>query len=284
MERSQSGERVFVKLGGSIITDKRCPSTPRPDLIARLALELKAALEERPDLRVVLGHGSGSFGHIVGAKYHIREGLAEGQSWWGYAATGAAAAQLNRIVADAFLGVGVPVLTVPPSALAWCRNGQLVAMDVRPIGEALRHGLVPLVYGDVALDEKRGCTIVSTEQVFAYLAQFMRPARMVLVGEVDGVYDDDPLVNPDAARIPRITPDTLERFQAQLGGSHGVDVTGGMLAKVREMVTLVAQGRTGCVQLISGRHEGALTRVLQNAALGEGTLIEPDGVRERTSW
>jgi isopentenyl phosphate kinase len=281
MERSLSGERVFVKLGGSVITNKQRPSTPRPDLIKRLAAELKCALEARPDLQVVLGHGSGSFGHVVGARYGVRQGIADGQSWWGYAATGAAAAQLNRIVADTFLAAEVPVLTVQPSASACCREGRLVELDVRPIREALRHGLVPLVYGDVALDEKRGCTIVSTEQVFAFLARHLRPARMVLVGEVGGVYDDDPLANRNAARIPRITPATLYGLEAQLGSSHGVDVTGGMLAKVREMIDLVAQGGTKRVHLISGRCEGALTRALLDVAPGEGTLIEPDMVRER---
>jgi isopentenyl phosphate kinase len=280
MEPSLSGELVFVKLGGSIITDKLRPSTPRLDLIERLASELKSALKACPDLHIVLGHGSGSFGHVVGARYCVRQGIAKGQSWWGYAATGAAAGQLNRIVADIFLEAGVPVLTVQPSVLAYCREGRLVEMDARPIGEALRHGLVPLVYGDVALDEVRGCTIVSTEQVFAYLARRLRPMRIVLVGEVDGVYDKDPLAHPDAVRIPRITPQSLPGLQSQLGGSHGIDVTGGMLAKVREMVDLVAQGSTGCVHLISGKRKGVLMRVLQNSALEEGTQIVPDEAQE----
>ena len=277
MERSPLGEEVFVKLGGSVITDKQRPSTPRPDLIKRLASELKAALEVRPELRVVLGHGSGSFGHVVGARYNVRRGMADDENWWGYAATGAAAARLNRIVADTFLASGVPVLTIQPSASARCQGGRVVDMDVRPICEALRHRLVPLVHGDVAFDGEQGCTIVSTEQVFAYLAHYVRPARIVMVGEVDGVYDDDPLVNPNALRIPRITPESFGDLESQLGSSHGVDVTGGMLAKVREMVDLVAQGYTERVHLVSGRHEGALTRVLVDAALEEGTLIESSG-------
>jgi isopentenyl phosphate kinase len=188
---------------------------------------------------------------------------------------------LNRVVADSFLAAGVPVFSVQPSASARCQDGRLVEMDVRPIDEVLRHGLVPLVFGDVALDEKRGCTIVSTEQVFAYLAQHLSPDRVVLVGEVDGVYENDPLANPNAARISRITPNTLGELEAQLGGSHGVDVTGGMLAKVRAMVGLVAQGRTRRVHLISGRNIGALTRVLLDASSGEGTLIERNGAQER---
>jgi isopentenyl phosphate kinase len=102
-----------------------------------------------------------------------------------------------------------------------------------------------------------------------------------MVGEVDGVYDGDPLTDPSASRIPRITPDMVESLETQLGGSHGVDVTGGMLTKVREMTKLVAQGHTERVHLISGRREGALKRALLDRALNEGTLIESEGALER---
>ncbi len=269
-------ELVFVKLGGSIITDKRRPSMPRPDVIARLAREIGAALDAEPGLQIVLGHGSGSFGHVVGKKYHVRQGMADDESWWGYAETGAAASQLNRVVTDTFLGAGVPVLSIQPSASARCRGGQLLDMEVHPIREALRHGLVPLVYGDVAFDKGQGCTIVSTEEVLAFLARRMRPARMVMVGEVDGVYDRDPLLDESASPIPRITPATFAHLKVELGGSFGVDVTGGMLAKVREMISLVAEGQTKRVHLISGWREGALVRVLLDAVVEEGTLIEQD--------
>jgi isopentenyl phosphate kinase len=102
-----------------------------------------------------------------------------------------------------------------------------------------------------------------------------------MVGEVDGVYDGDPLTDSSASRIPRITPGTFGGLETQLGGSHGVDVTGGMLTKVRQMVQLVAQGYVERVHLISGRREGALERALLDRALHEGTLIESEGVLER---
>jgi isopentenyl phosphate kinase len=269
---------LFVKLGGSVITDKIRTATPRPEIIERLAQEVKAAQAKRPDLRILLGHGSGSFGHVVGRKYRIRQGITDEQpgarNWWGYAETGAVAARLNRLVTDIFFQVGVPVLSVQPSASACCRGGKLVAMGTYAIRQALRHDLVPLVYGDVAFDETQGCTIISTETVFAYLARTLHPARIVMVGEVNGVYDRDPLADDAAALIPRITPQTFDDVQALLGSSHGVDVTGGMLSKVREMVTLVAQGDTQRVHLISGTRDGALVRVLLDARAREGTTIE----------
>jgi isopentenyl phosphate kinase len=267
-------ELVFCKLGGSVVTDKQRPSTPRPEVIERLAQEVAAALDTRPDLRTLLGHGSGSFGHIVAQKYDVHRGIADDRSWWGYAETGAVAQQLNRIVTDTFIRVGVPIVSIQPSVLARCRGGKLISMDEHAIRETLRHGLVPLIYGDVAFDSEQGCTIISTEAEFAYLAHRLRPARIVLVGEVDGVYDRDPRTSDRAELIRRITPDTLAQVEAQLGGSHGVDVTGGMLSKVRDMVDLVARGDTQRVHLISGLLQGALTRVLLDARAQEGTIIE----------
>lgn len=267
-------ELVFVKLGGSVITDKMQPNTPRPEVIRRLAGEVKAARSARPDLQILLGHGSGSFGHVVGQKYQVHKGIAGGGDWWGYAETGAVAGRLHRIVADVFIQVGVPVVSIQPSASARCHEGRLVAMETYPIVEALQHGLVPLVYGDVAFDDVQGCAILSTEVEFAYLARRLAPSRVVLVGEVDGVYDGDPMTHPGARRIPRITPAMLSRIEDRLGNSHGIDVTGGMLSKVREMAALVEQDCARRVQLLSGLCEGALTRALLGADTGEGTVIE----------
>jgi len=264
---------IFVKLGGSIITDKLQASTARPQVIQRLAQEIRDVRAACPNLRLVLGHGSGSFGHVAGKRYHVHQGIAENGDWWGYAETGAAAARLNRLVADLFLEAGVPVVSVQPSACVRCRAGKLVAMETYAIGKALGHGLVPLIYGDVAFDDEQGCAIVSTENVLAYLAGQFKPTRMVMVGQVHGVYDRDPLLDPTAELVPLITPGTFAQVAAKLGGSHGIDVTGGMLSKVREMVDLVARGVTQRVHLISGWQEGALARVLLDGEAREGTLI-----------
>ena len=266
-------ECLFCKLGGSVITDKLRPNTPRRDVLARLAAEVASARQQRPSLRLLLGHGSGSFGHVVAHRYHVREGIAPGGDWRGYAETSAAAARLNRLVTDAFLEAGLPVVSIQPSASVQCCAGTLTSMAAYPIRQALERGLVPLIYGDVAFDEQQGCTIISTEAEFVYLAARLRPARIVLVGEVDGVYDADPLREPRAAHVPSITPATFPALQDRLSGSHGVDVTGGMLSKVRAMVQLVECGHVGQVHLISGLRPGDLTRVLLDARTSCGTLI-----------
>jgi len=264
-------ELVFVKLGGSVITDKQRPQTPRPDVIQRAAEEIAAAVAERPDMRLLLGHGSGSFGHCEAARHGVREGGAEG--WLGYADTAAAAARLNRLVADALLAVGLPVVSVQPSATARCYDGVLVSMDAGVVASLLERDMIPLVYGDVALDAVRGCTVVSTEQIFTCLARRLRPARIIMVGEVDALYTADPHRVPEARRIPEVRAVNACAVMSVASAAYGVDVTGGMAEKVRSLLALVGEDESLTVHLVTGMQPGLLHRALCGQAVGEGTVI-----------
>ena len=256
MKSGFAEELVFLKLGGSLITDKAREATARLEVIERLAGEIKGALEARPSLRLVLGHGSGSFGHFAGRRYGVREGVKGPEGWKGFAETAAAAARLNRIVTDVLLAKGVPVLSLQPSASLLCHDGSIVRWVWEPVKVALEKGLVPLVYGDVALDEVRGTTIVSTEELFCYLAEKMRPRRILLAGEVEGVFTSDPLKDPAARLVPEITPAEVGKIQEFLSGSYGIDVTGGMAQKVRLMLRLVQKLPDITVLIISGQKPG----------------------------
>lgn len=261
---------MFLKLGGSLITDKNQEATARPDIIRRLAQEVKGALSARPDLRLLIGHGSGSFGHYAAERYQIHRGCTD---WRGYAETGAAAARLNRLVADIFLTEGVPVVSLQPSASARCARGTLLEIAVAPIQGLLARCLVPMVYGDVALDEVQGSAIVSTEQLFVYLGQLLSPSRIILAGEVDGVFTADPTLDPTANLISEISPRNIEEVKAMLAGSHGVDVTGGMLSKVMTIYQLFEDGSRLTVALVSGLRPGCVRLALEEMRLEPGTLL-----------
>lgn len=270
-ERRPGEEGVFLKLGGSLITDKRLEEAPRREIIRRLAREIRAALTERPDLHLVLGHGSGSYGHFRAKRYNVHQGyLAD---WRGYAETAAAAQRLNRLVTDALLEEGVCAVSLQPSASALCREGELEEMAVEPVRRLLEHRAVPLVYGDVALDAVRGCTILSTEQIFIYLARALRPRRILLAGEVGGVFTADPLRDPNAHLIAEITPHNYVEVERALTTSFGVDVTGGMLSKVQSLYRLVLEQPSLQVRLITGLKEGLVYQALVASTCAEGTLI-----------
>ncbi len=267
-------ELVLLKLGGSIITDKRQPFTARLDVIERLAVEIKTALNERgDDLRLIIGHGAGSFGHAAAAKYHTNRGAIATDSWPGFAEVAAAAAELNHLVMKMFRHVGIPAIKFQPSASTRTRGEQLMYFETFPIKEVIRHGLVPVIYGDVSVDANQGMSIVSTEKLFDNLARELTPNRILLCGHVAGVYEADPLTNPEAELIDSIDQSDWDEIEAKLGGSHGVDVTGGMFTKVRDMYRLTLAMPPMQAMIFSGEAPGNLEAVLKGQMVDFGTII-----------
>jgi isopentenyl phosphate kinase len=268
-----ASELVYLKLGGSLLTDKRQAEAPRLDVIRRLAAEIRQAQRDRPDLRLVLGHGSGSFGHVYGRRYGTRDGVSTPEGWVGFAATADAAARLNRIVVAALLEAGIPAWSIQPSVALRCVDGQVVAGPEETVALALARGLLPVVFGDVALDSRRGGTIAGTEEIFEWLAAAAPPARIVLAGEVAGIYTADPLLDPAAKMIAELTPTTLDAVRHGLGGSHGVDVTGGMAAKVGQALAWIKRWPGLDVVICSGLEPGNLHAALCTPERTPGTRI-----------
>jgi len=257
---------TFIKLGGSLITDKRQERAFREDVMTRLASEIAAARAADPDLQLLIGHGSGSFGHVTASRYGTMDGVHTDEQWQGFAEVALAAGELNYYVRTALFAAGVPVVSVQPSASARCEDGHLLIMNIFSIKAAINHGLVPLIYGDVAFDDERGGTIISTETVMSYVASDLPVKQILLLGEVEGVLDQD------GKLIPEITPRNIRDYESALGGSAGTDVTGGMMTKVRDMLRLARSRNNLTIRIMDGRVSG----LLQSTLLGEsepGTLI-----------
>ncbi len=264
---------TLIKFGGSTITDKHQPETPNLPIIAQLAAELQAVRAQQPTLPLLIGHGSGSFGHTYAAQYGVHTGLSDTADWRGYALTGAAAGRLNRIVVDTLLAAGLPALAVQPSASLRCERGVVVQWHTATLDLALARGLVPVIYGDVAFDLVQGSAIASTEALFTYLVSCTElvPARIILVGET-AVYTADPYLNPHAERVPLITTANIDTVLAGAAGSRAVDVTGGMRSKLQLMWQLIEALPSLQVHLITAER-GALQRALLDADADLGTRM-----------
>jgi isopentenyl phosphate kinase len=258
---------IFLKLGGSLITEKSKINSARLGVIDRIANEIAAFHREGPETALLLGHGSGSFGHAAAAKAQTKSGAAGRQQWEGFTDVWAAAHALNRLVVDGLRRAGVPALSLPPSASAVCQNGELVQMAVEPIERTLAAGVIPVVYGDVAVDRQLGATIVSTEQVLAYLVDPLRPSRMLLAGIETGVYADYPSRHELLATL---SPADLQAITLQ--GADSADVTGGMADKVRRTLDLAARFPSLEIRIFSGRGPGTIRSALNGEPLGTRIL------------
>ena len=260
-----SARLIFLKLGGALITDKAQPHTPRLQVIERLAGEIAAAQAEDTGLHILLGHGSGSFGHFPASQYKTRLGVKSAEEWRGFVEVWREAAGLNHLVMRALERAGLPALVFPPSAMLIAHQGKVASWDLDPLRHALEVGLLPVIYGDVVFDTQLGGTILSTEDLFAHLAGYIQPAGLLLAGNQPGVWADFP---ENTRLLPEITPTSYPHIGSGLSGSAAIDVTGGMAGKVRRVISLVEALPGLRASIFSGEIPGNLRRALLGEALG----------------
>jgi isopentenyl phosphate kinase len=255
----------FLKLGGSLITDKTRPHTLRPDVLKRLAEEIANVHSQGKDLELVIGNGAGSFAHVPAKKYGTRQGVHTPEEWHGFAEVWREAAALNSVVTGALQDAGLPAIAIHPSSALISNDGRVAAWDLAPLQAALRAGLVPVVHGDVIFDITRGGTILSTEDLFEHLARQLHPQRILLAGLEEGVWADYPACTQ---LITEITPKNLGKIAPSLGGSNATDVTGGMHSKVQQSLALAREIPGLEIFIFSGEQPGAVQRALEGLRVG----------------
>ena len=195
-----------------------------------------------------------------------RGGVATRQARLGFARVGAVASELSLLVLNEFIAAGLPMMRFQPSSTVISNKGRISSFDTRALSLALDKQLIPLIHGDIAVDEEINGTIISTESLFAHLVAPLNVRQIILLGEVDGVLDQRGEV------IPVITPQSLAGALAALKGAQGVDVTGGMRQKVKTMTALARAHPALSVVIANGKRKGILADLLEKE-LHIGTRI-----------
>jgi isopentenyl phosphate kinase len=131
-------------------------------------------------------------------------------------------------------------------------------------------GFVPVLYGDVVLDmeDKIKIAVLSGDQIVKYLAENLKPEKVVLGSDVDGIYNKDPKKYSDARLLKVVTSyNDLESADS----TQTVDVTGGMGGKLTELLELTKIGIES--EIINASHDNNIKRALKGEK-GIGTLIK----------
>lgn len=256
---------ILLKLGGSLITNKKSAFSARVDVIKRIGLEILKAKEDNPDLKLIIGHGSGSFGHHVATQYGTRDHVCTQEQWLGFQKVWFAARQLNQIVIETFNQIGLPIICFPPSGSIITSNRTISNWNLEPIMSALNNDLIPVIYGDVVFDNNFGGIILSTEDLFLYLTKKTRGKAILIAGIEEGVWQDYPQKNK---LISLITPRNFELYANLISSSTTVDVTGGMQAKVNLMLSAVKEDPDLNICIFSGEENDNIKRSLLGQQLG----------------
>ncbi len=133
-------------------------------------------------------------------------------------------------------------------------------------------GIIPIVNENdtVSVDE---INFGDNDALSATVAQLVHADQLVILSDIEGLYDMDPKEHPEArliSRVERITPEIL-----RLAGGKGSEFgTGGMITKLHAAQTAFASGFT--MRILSGSDPNILYDCMEGKPVG--TLFAPKEV------
>ena len=121
-------------------------------------------------------------------------------------------------------------------------------MDIKTVKHLLRLNMIPVLFGVPAFDTKNGCSILSGDQIAAFLAKKMSIKKIIMASDVNGIFTSNPKLNKNAVVIKSVDKNNFSKIKKLLGQSTFTD--GGMLGKVSELIGIAKKG-VKC-QIING--------------------------------
>lgn len=133
--------------------------------------------------------------------------------------------------------------------------------------ELIKMGIIPVVNENdtVAVEELEGARIGDNDTLSAIVAKLVGADFLIILTDIDGLYDKNPSTEPDAKRIPFV-PEVTDEIRSLAGGSGSNRGTGGMSTKVGAAAAANAAGIVCCV--MSGAFPEKLYDLFEGAQIG----------------
>jgi isopentenyl phosphate kinase len=266
---------IILKLGGSVITRKKATE---PTLDHKNLDRISKEISESSYDKLIIVHGAGSFGHPFAQKYGIGNKITSipelARKKRGFSIIQNSVKNLNSKVCEHLRIHGVFSVSIQPSSFVLTKNKRIYSANIDLIQKYMDLGFVPVIYGDVVLDEDQSLkmAVLSGDQIIKYLAEHLKPERVILGSDVDGIYTKDPKKHPDAELVKLVTSQAqAESMIESMSSKETVDVTGGMGGKLRELLELADLGVKS--EIINANRTNLIKKALNGDKI-IGTLIK----------
>lgn len=263
---------ILIKFGGSIITDKTSPLTPNISAIKDLSAQFAQVSQElSEEYSFIIGNGAGSYGHYFADKYKLANGARTKDQFIGFSTEQYYDTDLNHLILKYFIAKQPLVQAFHPSSMFAVSGGKVKEAFIDPIVNALNLGITPSVYGNIVCDDQRGCSILSTEEIFHQLINRLTKkkfqiAQVVFLTSIAGFQRGDGSV------ISQVNPRTFIENKKHLYNTKGFDVTGGMKQKITEALKLAKQGIQ--TRIVNGNDKDILINILLKGESSGTTVCE----------
>lgn len=260
--------QVYVKIGGSFITYKDKPITLNYNAFYCLRDILHRSIENS-EVRIVAGNGGGSFAHYTVSKYATSDNrllLIKCQE---------STRILNKVVVDFLVENNIPATSVQTSSIVYYdENTGNFEVFYKTVEVLLENKIIPIMYGE-CIPTRNKPLVISTEKVFQLLARYLKPDRIVLLTDVNGIYTCDPKKCKEAILIKRITPSSVDEILDRLKQYEKADVTGSVYGKVLSMSKLAVELGVEIV-VVSGFDVNSAVTAIRGGYPENATLITPN--------
>jgi isopentenyl phosphate kinase len=243
---------TVVKLGGSVITDKKVAFTYKGRAVRELGKAIAAS-----GMPTVLVHGGGSFGHAIAAKYGLSS-RGSSRSPDGVSETRQAMLELDSKICASLSSAGIHPYPFSPFTLLDDDGG---ASFIRRL---ISGGVTPITFGDVVHDG-RGFRILSGDTICVELARMLGATSCVMAMDVDGLLDE-------RGRVIRVLRGGAGAPASRLRTGSANDATGGIALKLSEALRMASAGTE--VRLVSGHRPGEFLKALRGEDF-VGTVLPP---------
>jgi glutamate 5-kinase len=264
-------KRIVIKIGTSTITRH---NTLNREYIRRLALQIRQLLNEKKQVVIV---SSGAIG-MGAAQLGIRERVTGIKMRQACAAIGQPL--LMQEYRRAFLRHRI--VTAQVLLTADVLSNRKTYLNLRNAMESLLElGTVPVLNeNDSVSTEEIGSAFSDNDRLSAFVASKIDADLLLMLSDVDALYDKDPRKHPEAVPVlvvKKITPDIVN-----MAGSHGsTHARGGMKTKL-EAARIASQA--GCIMVLAG---GGRKNVIADILAGKeiGTMFLPrTRLSQRLRW
>lgn len=259
---------LVIKLGGSVITykDSKIPKA-RISNIKQLVEQVKELFSG--GFQIILVHGAGSFAHGFVKKYKLQHGMKTDQQKKVFSQVKNSMLKLNGIIMDYLFRAKLKAKSFAPHNFITQEAGKLNNFDITLIKRYLKENQIPVLFGDMVLDDKWGCSVLSGDTIATYLAKRLKADKVIFLSDVDGIYTSDPKKNPKAKHLAEITNENLTQVLKYLSLTRRDDVTQDMLGKILEiknnlkgLEVVIARGLKKECLLQAAKHAQVGTKLL----------------------
>ena len=251
---------IIIKLGGSLLTDKKEPFSLREQVCKNIVGQIVSAQK-----KLILVHGGGSFGHPLAEKYKINQGRNDQikDQLIGLTKTHEAMTQLNSFIVNEFLKHDYPTISLQPSSIFINKSGELSFVNSGVIESLLDLNIMPVLYGDILIDTNNNFKILSGDEIILKLCKRLSDLnikKVIFAMDKDGLFVRKSHRDKTYELADNLSLEELDNICLADLNDNKIDVTGGINKKLENIKKVCQLGIP--VQLINGLKENFILKSL----------------------